>query len=210
MKRERKCLHEILDGLHLEGAVVANPQRCEAAIKKIERNAAHAFKLRLIDLGIEIRIDSGLGNAEIIRMPEDSLWYADLDLIFSHSQTKAQQFSSSGQLRELLLALTLSVKWSGAEEPDQQKEGDCSPIETRSKVSRLKRESHKLSLPKIKWGCRSQMENSRGKLRRNDNQCQRGGTRANIERLVPAAGVEPATSRSGGERSNPLSYAGRC
>ncbi len=26
--------------------------------------------------------------------------------------------------------------------------------------------------------------------------------------LVPAAGVEPATSRSGGERSNPLSYAG--
>src|SRR6266850_979917 len=28
--------------------------------------------------------------------------------------------------------------------------------------------------------------------------------------LVPAAGVEPATSRSGGERSNPLSYAGKC
>src|SRR6266550_4849380 len=54
------------------------------------------------------------------------------------------------------------------------------------------------------------MENSRGKLRRNDNQCQRGAIRANIERLVPAAGVEPATSRSGGERSNPLSYAGRC
>src|SRR6266550_1877986 len=52
------------------------------------------------------------------------------------------------------------------------------------------------------------MENSRGKLRRNDNQCQRGVMRANIERLVPAAGVEPATSRSGGERSNPLSYAG--
>ncbi len=26
--------------------------------------------------------------------------------------------------------------------------------------------------------------------------------------MVPAAGVEPATSRSGGERSNPLSYAG--
>ena len=26
--------------------------------------------------------------------------------------------------------------------------------------------------------------------------------------VVPAAGVEPATSRSGGERSNPLSYAG--
>ena len=26
--------------------------------------------------------------------------------------------------------------------------------------------------------------------------------------LGPAAGVEPATSRSGGERSNPLSYAG--
>ena len=28
--------------------------------------------------------------------------------------------------------------------------------------------------------------------------------------LVPAAGVEPATFRSGGERSNPLSYAGKC
>src|SRR5205085_4697747 len=27
-------------------------------------------------------------------------------------------------------------------------------------------------------------------------------------KLVPAAGVEPATFRSGGERSNPLSYAG--
>ena len=27
--------------------------------------------------------------------------------------------------------------------------------------------------------------------------------------LVPAAGVEPATFRSGGERSNPLSYAGK-
>ena len=27
--------------------------------------------------------------------------------------------------------------------------------------------------------------------------------------MVPAAGVEPATFRSGGERSNPLSYAGR-
>ena len=26
--------------------------------------------------------------------------------------------------------------------------------------------------------------------------------------MVPAAGVEPATFRSGGERSNPLSYAG--
>ncbi len=26
--------------------------------------------------------------------------------------------------------------------------------------------------------------------------------------LVPAAGVEPAAFRSGGERSNPLSYAG--
>ena len=28
------------------------------------------------------------------------------------------------------------------------------------------------------------------------------------EKVVPAAGVEPATFRSGGERSNPLSYAG--
>lgn len=28
------------------------------------------------------------------------------------------------------------------------------------------------------------------------------------ENVVPAAGVEPATFRSGGERSNPLSYAG--
>jgi hypothetical protein len=28
--------------------------------------------------------------------------------------------------------------------------------------------------------------------------------------VVPAAGVEPATFRSGGERSNPLSYAGNC
>ena len=29
-----------------------------------------------------------------------------------------------------------------------------------------------------------------------------------FKKLVPAAGVEPATFRSGGERSNPLSYAG--
>src|SRR5262245_60025693 len=29
-----------------------------------------------------------------------------------------------------------------------------------------------------------------------------------IKKVVPAAGVEPATFRSGGERSNPLSYAG--
>ena len=29
-----------------------------------------------------------------------------------------------------------------------------------------------------------------------------------FEDVVPAAGVEPATFRSGGERSNPLSYAG--
>ena len=29
-----------------------------------------------------------------------------------------------------------------------------------------------------------------------------------LELMVPAAGVEPATFRSGGERSNPLSYAG--
>ena len=29
-----------------------------------------------------------------------------------------------------------------------------------------------------------------------------------LKYLVPAAGVEPATFRSGGERSNPLSYAG--
>ena len=29
-----------------------------------------------------------------------------------------------------------------------------------------------------------------------------------LQKVVPAAGVEPATSRSGGERSNPLSYAG--
>ena len=33
-------------------------------------------------------------------------------------------------------------------------------------------------------------------------------TRKGIGKLVPAAGVEPATFRSGGERSNPLSYAG--
>ena len=35
-------------------------------------------------------------------------------------------------------------------------------------------------------------------------------TRLSFSRiLVPAAGVEPATFRSGGERSNPLSYAGK-
>ena len=32
---------------------------------------------------------------------------------------------------------------------------------------------------------------------------------SDVKRLVPAAGVEPATFRSGGERSNPLSYAGK-
>ena len=34
--------------------------------------------------------------------------------------------------------------------------------------------------------------------------------RSDINKLIdlPAAGVEPATFRSGGERSNPLSYAG--
>ena len=32
--------------------------------------------------------------------------------------------------------------------------------------------------------------------------------RAKLFEVVPAAGVEPATFRSGGERSNPLSYAG--
>jgi hypothetical protein len=37
---------------------------------------------------------------------------------------------------------------------------------------------------------------------------QAGGDRQAFELLVPAAGVEPATFRSGGERSNPLSYAG--
>jgi hypothetical protein len=38
------------------------------------------------------------------------------------------------------------------------------------------------------------------------NSC--GGKVAERRLLVPAAGVEPATFRSGGERSNPLSYAG--
>ena len=41
------------------------------------------------------------------------------------------------------------------------------------------------------------------KLSQRQNIMQQFGTG-----LVPAAGVEPATFRSGGERSNPLSYAG--
>ena len=138
MKRKRERLDEIVNGLHFEGAVVTNPQRCQAAIKKIERNAANTFKLRLVDPWIEIRIDGGLGNTELVGVPEDSLWYANLDLIFSHSQMKAQQFSSSGQLHKFLRALTLSVNWSGAEEPDQQKEGECSPVKTTSNIRRLK------------------------------------------------------------------------
>ena len=38
----------------------------------------------------------------------------------------------------------------------------------------------------------------------------RAGRQGGVEgqKVVPAAGVEPATFRSGGERSNPLSYAG--
>ena len=36
--------------------------------------------------------------------------------------------------------------------------------------------------------------------------CEINSEKASL--LVPAAGVEPATFRSGGERSNPLSYAG--
>jgi hypothetical protein len=32
--------------------------------------------------------------------------------------------------------------------------------------------------------------------------------RSGVKKVVPAAWVEPATFRSGGERSNPLSYAG--
>ena len=35
-----------------------------------------------------------------------------------------------------------------------------------------------------------------------------GVARELLKAVVPAAGIEPATFRSGGERSNPLSYAG--
>ena len=35
-----------------------------------------------------------------------------------------------------------------------------------------------------------------------------GQSGVEYRKMVPAAGVEPATFRSGGERSNPLSYAG--
>ena len=49
-------------------------------------------------------------------------------------------------------------------------------------------------------------------IERRQGRIAQSGDESGVEssKVVPAAGVEPATFRSGGERSNPLSYAGKC
>ena len=91
--------------MDLERFVEADPEGRESIVNQIERDASHAFKFRLIDFRIEIRIDGGLGDAKVIGFPKRGLRNVRLDLFLRHAESKAEQFRRSRQLAEFLRAL---------------------------------------------------------------------------------------------------------
>ena len=104
-QRLRDQFHKLFGSVGFERFVVADPKRRESIVNEIERDASHAFKLRFVDLRIEIRIDRGLGDAEMIGFPKRGLRNVRLNLVLRHAEAKAEQFRSSGQLAEFLRAL---------------------------------------------------------------------------------------------------------
>src|SRR5215216_1984882 len=91
--------------MDLERFVETDPNGSELLVDKVERDAAHAFELRLVDRLIEIRIDRRLRNTKMIRAAKLCLRNAGLDLFFGHAETKAEQLRRGGQLTYFLRAL---------------------------------------------------------------------------------------------------------
>jgi len=89
----------------LECVVETDPNRRELIVDEIERDAAHALELRLIDRLVEIRIDRRLRNTKMIGAAKLCLWNAGLYLFFRHSETKAEQLGRGGQVTDFLRAL---------------------------------------------------------------------------------------------------------
>src|SRR6185369_8228039 len=91
--------------MDLKRVVETDPNGSELLVNEVERDAAHAFKLRLIDRLIEIRIDRRLCDTKMIRAAKLCLRNASLDLFFRHAETKAEQLRRGGQLTHFLRAL---------------------------------------------------------------------------------------------------------
>ena len=70
--------------------VIADPQRRESTVQQVERDAAHAFKFRLVDLGVEIRIDSHLRDGEVVRVCELRLRHVLFALLLGHAEMKPE------------------------------------------------------------------------------------------------------------------------
>ena len=83
----RDQFHEVVDCLSLESFVEADPERREPFVQQVERDASHAFKLRFIDIRIEIRIDGGLRNTETDRRVQTA--FAELWLLSVPSSCRA-------------------------------------------------------------------------------------------------------------------------
>ena len=100
-------------GLHERRDVISQVLGCVCAIRlvgfarpaQIERDAAHAFELRLIDRFVEIRIDCRLYDAEMINGPKFRLRNMRFDLFFRLAETKAEQLGRGGQFTQFLRAL---------------------------------------------------------------------------------------------------------
>ena len=78
--------------MHFVRLLNTDPKRSEAIVQQIERNTSHIRKLRLVDSWIEVRVDSGLADAEVIGLPKLRLRNVGLDLVLRHSESKTQQF----------------------------------------------------------------------------------------------------------------------
>ena len=83
-----------------------DPDGSELLVNKVERDTAHAFKLRLIDSLVEVRIDCRFGNTKIIRAAKLGLGNSGLYLFLRHAQVKAQQLRRRRKLSRFLGALS--------------------------------------------------------------------------------------------------------
>src|SRR5688572_25111680 len=78
-------------------------------VQEVERHASHPFESRTVNRRIKMRIDSGLGDSEVIIFSEDCLRNQLLYFFFRHSQTKTHQLVRGRQVSEFLRALAVYV-----------------------------------------------------------------------------------------------------
>lgn len=83
-------------------------------VQEVERHAPHPFESRTVYRRIKMRIDSRLGDSEVIIFPEDGLRNQLLNFFFGHSQTKTHQLVRGRQVSEFLRTLAVCVDGADA------------------------------------------------------------------------------------------------